>query len=430
MISAGCLTQAALKEAFLLYGVRPIISWNTYAGEQEILGNEINTIPALVLTLQHAKAVKKGLACLKSYVRDPLELPPNVSAAYHSLKFVRAKDLPEKTRFIFLMYMLWFSAHEAVAQGLRDTAADSLRILHQWAQTVSFPIFHGEIKMQETLFRVLAVHNFGDNVLQYNKADMMLADRLNDYRSDATSSETGEIAELLESLRNTLKRKFKHSTALSKGDVKDTLSAQLQTDLHVGTGITSDAEIKGGLFSQEVRDTVVKLSSLLSLPSIQRLPYYRPCTGGTSMLPGSMLPYFSSSEVSTKETQTLTAPAAANLKAKIAGALAHSSIHGPKSVISGDLIQRQSLTICSRLVTPPETPITVPLEPDLSESSVQRLIRLDGMVPSTRSSFESLTEDQYTHASLNEIQGWRRVNPFSPTMSGEWLADVLEQHLI
>ena len=97
----GVPDAVALKEAFLLYGVRPIVSWNTYVGEQEILGNEISTIPVLVLTLQHSKAAEKGITCLKNYVRDPLELPAAVSNAYQSLKFVRAKDLPQRRRDSF-----------------------------------------------------------------------------------------------------------------------------------------------------------------------------------------------------------------------------------------------------------------------------------------------------------------------------------------
>ena len=82
--------------------MRPLVSWNTYVGEQEILGNEISTIPVLVLTLQHSKAAEKGITCLKNYVRDPLELPAAVSTAYQSLKFVRAKDLPQRIRVSFL----------------------------------------------------------------------------------------------------------------------------------------------------------------------------------------------------------------------------------------------------------------------------------------------------------------------------------------
>ena len=58
--------------------------------------------------------------------------------------------------------------------------------------------------------------------------------------------------------------------------------------------------------------------------------------------------------------------------------------------------------------------------------SVEKLIRLD----EDQSSSDSHAENMNTYASLNEVQGWRRVNPFSPTMTGERLADVLEQHLI
>ena len=227
------------------------------------------------------------------------------------------------------MYMLWFSAHEAVAQGLRDTAADMLRILYEWARAVSFPIFHGEIKMQETLFRALAVHNFGDNILQYKKADAMLADRLAEYRAGPAGNT--EVVELLESLRKALERKFKCKAALFKGDVKEGLGAQLQTELHAATGTTSDAEIGGGLFAQEIRNIIVKLSNLLSLPSIQRLPYCRPCTGGTCMLPGSLLPYFSSSEKSSNENKT--APALAPHMGRSTSELVRSTSNGRTSVI-------------------------------------------------------------------------------------------------
>ena len=138
------------------------------------------------------------------------------------------------------------------------------------------------------------------------------------------------------------------------------------------------------------------------------------------MLPGSMLPYFSSSERSCEDNQTAPAP-----EARVTGELARSTSNGRTSVISGDIIQRQSLTIRSRRMTPPENH-NAPGGAELPESSVERLIRLD----EHHSSSDFLADDMSTHASLNEIQGWRRVNPFSPTMTGEWLADVLEQHLI
>ena len=147
------------------------------------------------------------------------------------------------------------------------------------------------------------------------------------------------------------------------------------------------------------------------------------------MLPGSMLPYFSASEGSSSDNETV--PASAAVKSRVTGALAHSASNSRKSVISGDVIQRQSLTINSRLVVPPpETSVGAPIDPELPESSVEELIRLDEMGSSHRVRFDSLVGDTCTYASLNEIQGWRRVNSFSPTMSGEWLADVLEQHLI
>ena len=239
--------------------------------------------------------------------------------------------------------------------------------------------------------------------------------------------------QLLNTLRDLVYKNFQHKAGICKS-----------ADRHDG-GL-SEAEISGGLYACEMRDATVKLSSLLALPSLQRLPYFRPCNGGMSVMPGSMLPFFAIAESPLSTTAGATQNNAP--RGMEASMMALAVGVGHHSCISGDIIKRQSLRMYSAVASPAAAAnensnsnncggggnSAALTAPGGRKSSVRELIEMDEAKKESenrnRGQGGCSGDDVWCFAGLNEVLGWRRVNPFSPTMTGEWLADVVEPTLI
>jgi len=312
-------TKSFLEKSSL----RSLNSWSNLAGEKEIMGTSGDTVVPLVMSRQFTKAATQGLAFLRSFVRDPLELTASGKTVLRSLKSVHATELEERLRASFLMHMMWFCGHEAAERGLLTMAACMLRKLGQYCKKYPFPISEDQIGFQEMFFGI-----FGGDA----RALKALAGRVEGTEKDSPSAVGSGLKNLQHLLQN-ITDKYSLGSKQTKN-----------RDDTAGTG----APIYGRA-TLLVREEVLRLGDAMSLPSMMKLRFSRPGTGSTSVVMGSLLP-----------SQFMN--------------------HSVTSCISGE-----------HVVGPP--------------------VKVDSAAQGSTEGF----------ASVSEVLGWSRFNPFEPGMSGEWI---------
>lgn len=157
MLSRYC-DETWASEVIASFKLRPLGQWSGRAVEEEQIGSDAEAVTAYVIAHQYVRAVRVGIDVLKRLVREPLELSVGTKKLLRSLKYVKAVELDEQLRMQFLLYMLWFSAHEAAAQGLWDTACNMLSILSLSCSTASFALSETDIQHQLMFFKICAGH--------------------------------------------------------------------------------------------------------------------------------------------------------------------------------------------------------------------------------------------------------------------------------
>jgi len=307
--------------------LRSLSSWSNLASEMEIMGANGDNIVPLVMSRQFTKAATQGLAFLRNFVRDPLELTLSGKTVLRSLKFVRATELEEKLRASFLMHMMWFCGHEAAERGLWSIAAYMLKKLGQNCKKYPFPISEDQIVFQEMFFSI-----FGGDPHVVHK----LAERVEGKEDNSSSSVVSGLKNLQNLLQNITD---KHSLESKQQQPKN------RDDPGIGANIY-------GSSTSLIRDEVVRLGDAMSLPSMMKLKITRPGTGSISLVMGANLP-------------------------------AQYLHHSKRSCISGEVIVGPSVKVDSTMG---------------DEASSE------------------------AYASIGEVLGWSRVNPFEPGMSGEWIS--------
>lgn len=136
--------------------MRTMSAWATRANEEEQIGSDAESVTSYVISHQYVRAVRVGVDVLKRVVRDPLELSPASKKLLRALKYIKASELDESLRAQFLLYILWFTAHEAAMLGLWDTACNMLSILHLTCGMGSFALTPTDIQFQIMFFRICA----------------------------------------------------------------------------------------------------------------------------------------------------------------------------------------------------------------------------------------------------------------------------------
>lgn len=155
MLSRYC-DEAKASDLVTKYRMRSLSSWATRADEEEQIGSDAESVTSYVISQQYVRAVRVGLDVLKKVIRDPLELSPASKKLLRSLKYIKAWELEEQLRAQFLLYILWFSAHEAALLGLWETACDMLSILHLARSVASFALTETDLQYQIAFFKICA----------------------------------------------------------------------------------------------------------------------------------------------------------------------------------------------------------------------------------------------------------------------------------
>ena len=135
-------------------GLRSLSAWATRAQEEEQIGSDAESVTSYVIAQQYSRAVKVGIEVLKRFVREPLDLSPGTRKLLRGLKYVKASELEEQLRVQFLLYLLWFTAHEAAAMGLWDTACCMLSNLAAYNSLGSFVLGDSDVKYQLAFFTI------------------------------------------------------------------------------------------------------------------------------------------------------------------------------------------------------------------------------------------------------------------------------------
>jgi WD40 repeat protein len=155
LLSRYC-DEAWAGEVIGAFSLRSLSYWSGRAEEEEQIGSDAEAVTAYVIAQQYVRAVRVGIDVLKRLVREPLELSAGTKKLLRSLKYVKAVELDEQLRMQFLLYVLWFSAHEAAAMGLWDTACNMLAILSLTCSTASFALSETDIQYQLLFFKICA----------------------------------------------------------------------------------------------------------------------------------------------------------------------------------------------------------------------------------------------------------------------------------
>jgi hypothetical protein len=137
-------------------GLRSVSDWQQQGVEEEQIGSHTDAVTSFVIAGGYSNAVQIGITALKSSLRSPSELSPSMKRMLYVLRHVKASRLEEGLQSLFLCYMLWFGAHDAIAAGVWDTAASMLNILVDYVNRAKFPLPEAEVHLQGMLCYICA----------------------------------------------------------------------------------------------------------------------------------------------------------------------------------------------------------------------------------------------------------------------------------
>jgi hypothetical protein len=155
LMSRYC-NESSTSDLIARFKLRSLSSWASRANEEEQIGSDAESVTSYVIAQQYIRAVKVGIDVLKRVVREPLDLSTGTKKLIRALKYVKADELEEQLRTQFLLYMMWFSAHEAAGLGLWDTACCMLNLLHISCSMAAFVLSEADIQYQGMFFKICA----------------------------------------------------------------------------------------------------------------------------------------------------------------------------------------------------------------------------------------------------------------------------------
>eukprot|EP01038_Epipyxis_sp_PR26KG_P004746 gene4746-6657_t len=103
--------------------------WLAYAQEEEEIGSDVNAVIGYINGRNHMNAVIIGLKYLKKHIKEPFDLTSSTKKLFRILKYIKASLLESLDKELFLCYMLWYAAHDAMSLGLWETGCGMLKIL-------------------------------------------------------------------------------------------------------------------------------------------------------------------------------------------------------------------------------------------------------------------------------------------------------------
>eukprot|EP01034_Spumella_vulgaris_P027614 gene27614-34361_t len=349
--------------------LRPSSVWMESGREEENIGSDSDAVLSYTIARKYTKAATLGLKVLTRFTRSPWELTVAAKKLIRALKYIKAVELEEPLRLSFLCHMLWFSAHEAFVLTLYDTSVSMLTLLVDYAFKAQFVVPSMELKFQ-LLFVLIYARK---KVEAVRHADMLIRGEFRN--GSGVAPETGKIYEALESLSSLLQDKHspKHSNSsgnalmskLSNATNALTISSQQQTGIRGMQTELNKMEAVWGANTAGILREISVISDYLNLPSLSNT---QPAKRSTAL----NLDKMGATNSNTGELLT-------------------------QSVVQGSLLPAANQK----------------LKTLVSAISSTRILGSAVQVGASHS------QDQAAYASANEVAAWRRVNPFSPAMTGE-----------
>jgi WD40 repeat protein len=163
--------------------LQSISTWTQIAQEEEATGSDNEAVVAYIISREYERAAQIAINSLSRYVQDPWSASPQNKKLFNSSKRIRATGLTADTKLLFLVTMLWFSAHEAIICGALRTAVEMLNVILDYSTRVKFPIPEALIQLHMGELLVLLGDNYGKNLftqLRHNSQLVLLGGALDD----------------------------------------------------------------------------------------------------------------------------------------------------------------------------------------------------------------------------------------------------------
>ena len=178
------------------YKLKPQTHWNDLRKEEIAIGSDGNAVIYSVITFAYDDALNIALEVLKRLVRTPMDLSNASKRLLIGMKHIKATALQASARKEFLLYILWFTAHEAISMTMFDTAYYMLRIFASnidGDSSFSFPLSEKEWRFQLLFFAIYAGNREAQTILESikqneRKDDSMIHDLLCDLQSAIRSA--------------------------------------------------------------------------------------------------------------------------------------------------------------------------------------------------------------------------------------------------
>ena len=200
LLSRYC-SETQASELLTVFKQRSLSFWSGRAVEEEQIGSDAESVTSYVIAQQYVRSVRVGIDVLKRLAREALDLTVGTKKLLRSLKYIKATELDEQLRLQFLLYMLWYTAHEAAEQGLWDTGCSMLQILHVSCTMAAFALSDVDIQFQLAFFKICAGKKDAVEVLEKLQ------------RLQSTSSVQEDVRQLVDLLKHA-PEPIKESTVL------------------------------------------------------------------------------------------------------------------------------------------------------------------------------------------------------------------------
>ena len=188
----------ALTEQFKL---KPKTYWDELRKEEIAIGSDGNAVIYSVITFAYDDALNIAFEVLKRLVRTPMDLSIASKRLLTGLKHIKATTLRASTMKEFLLYLLWFTAHEAISMAMFDTAFYMLRIFANSMEGYSFPLSEKEWRFQVLFFAIYAGNREALTILESIKQ--------NDHKDDSMIHDL--LCDLLNAIRSAPNEAYDHS---------------------------------------------------------------------------------------------------------------------------------------------------------------------------------------------------------------------------
>jgi len=195
-------TQQQAEALTEQYKLKPQSYWNNLRKEEIAIGSDSDAVIYSIIAFEYDDALNIAFEVLKRLVRTPTDLSNSSKRLLNGLKHIKATILKASVMKELLLYILWFTAHEAISMGMFDTAFYMLRIFTNSIEASSvIPLSVKDMRFQLLFFSIYAGNREALTILESIK--------LNDHKDDSMIHDL--LCDLLNAIRSAPNEAYDHS---------------------------------------------------------------------------------------------------------------------------------------------------------------------------------------------------------------------------